>query len=118
LCRLADSFFFDSSKPLIFNEFSRNQLAAKPRGGVPFLASEVNITKKGDRSGRSIYPAGNVMCTIHDELGREATKLVDEKKETGKYVMLYDNAGLASGRNACPLTAGDFVRTKRMRLVR
>jgi hypothetical protein len=82
------------------------------------LTSEVHAPLTGDKYGRNIYLAGSVKLTIHDMLGREATTLVDEKKETGKYVVRFDGSGLASGTYVCCLTAGDVVETKRMTLVK
>ena len=52
-----------------------------------------------------------VTLRVYDQLGREVTTLVNEKKEPGSYQEQFDGSGLSSGVYLCRLTAGDFVQT-------
>jgi hypothetical protein len=55
---------------------------------------------------------------VYDLLGREVAVLVDEQKSPGTYEVRFDTAGLASGAYLYRLTAGGFVQTRKMILVR
>ncbi|RPH38026.1 T9SS C-terminal target domain-containing protein, partial [bacterium] len=60
----------------------------------------------------------DVKLVVYDILGREVAALVNEKKPAGTYEMSVDATGLASGVYFYRLTAGSFVQTKRMTLVK
>ena len=60
----------------------------------------------------------NVRLVVCDLLGREVAVLVNERKAPGNYEVRFDGAGLASGVYLYRLTAGDFVQTHKMILVR
>ena len=62
--------------------------------------------------------AWNTRLVVYDVLGREVAVLVNEKKTPGNYEVRFDGAGLASGIYIYRLTAGGFVETKEMALVR
>ncbi len=62
--------------------------------------------------------ASHVRLAVYDLLGREVAVLVNETKEPGYYQVQFDAAGLASGIYIYRLTAGDFVATKRLTLLR
>jgi hypothetical protein len=55
---------------------------------------------------------------VFDVLGREVATLVNDVKEPGVYTARWDATGVASGVYFYRLTAGEFVQTKRMLLVR
>ena len=55
---------------------------------------------------------------VYDLLGREVALLVDEQKAPGSYRVRLNALGLASGVYLYRLTAGDFVQTRKMTLVR
>lgn len=59
-----------------------------------------------------------VSLKIHDVLGREVAKLVDEYKETGYYEVEFDASSLSSGVYIYKLTAGNYTSVKKMLLVR
>ncbi len=60
----------------------------------------------------------NTRLVVYDLLGREVAVLVDERKAPGSYEVSFDAAGLASGVYFYRLTAGSFVQSRKMLLVR
>ncbi len=60
----------------------------------------------------------NVSLKVFDMLGREVATLVNEVKESGSYDVNFDAASLASGTYVYKLTAGNFVETKKMVLLK
>jgi hypothetical protein len=62
--------------------------------------------------------AGDVRLTVYDVLGSEVAVLVDEKKGAGYHTAEFNADGLASGLYLYELTAGTFVQTRKMLLVR
>jgi hypothetical protein len=64
------------------------------------------------------HAAGNVRLVVYDLLGRQVAVLVNEKKAPGSYDVTFDARHLASGIYVYRLTAGSFVESKKMTLVR
>jgi hypothetical protein len=62
--------------------------------------------------------SAHVTLKVYDVLGREVVTLVNETKQPGNYEVKFDGASLPSGVYFYKLTAGDFVQTKKMILVR
>jgi hypothetical protein len=67
--------------------------------------------------------ASDVRLTIYDLLGREVAVVVNERRAAGYYQDTFsavggDGSGLASGVYVYRLTAGSFVSTKKMILLR
>ncbi len=60
----------------------------------------------------------NVSLAVYDLLGRETAKLVNEPREPGHYAVTFDARNLASGVYLCRLTAGPYVSSRRMLLLR
>ncbi len=60
----------------------------------------------------------NVTLKVYDVLGREVATLVNEEKSPGNYEVKFDASKLASGVYFYRLTAGNFVSTKKMVLLR
>ena len=58
------------------------------------------------------------IVNVFDMLGREVAALVNEVKEPGTYTVQFDASGLASGVYLYRLTAGSFVQTRKMIVVR
>jgi hypothetical protein len=73
-----------------------------------------------DVPGRMVQGAGAsyVRLTVYDVLGREVAVLVDEQKGAGSHTVQFDASGLATGAYVYRMTAGDFVQTLRMMLVK
>jgi hypothetical protein len=64
-------------------------------------------------------PAGSfVTLKVYDILGREVATLVNEVKPPGTYTVRFDASGLASGVYVYRLTAGDFVQTCKMLVIK
>jgi hypothetical protein len=55
---------------------------------------------------------------VYDLLGREVAVLVNEQRPAGKYEIQFNASGLASGTYLYRLTAGSYVESKRMILIR
>jgi Zn-dependent M28 family amino/carboxypeptidase len=60
----------------------------------------------------------DVRLVVHDVLGREVALLVNERKAPGRYEVEFDASGLASGIYFYRLTAGKFVETRKMVLLK
>jgi hypothetical protein len=61
---------------------------------------------------------GLVKLTVYDILGREITKLVNEVKPAGTYMVDFDGAKLASGTYFYKLEANEFTSVKKMVLIK
>jgi hypothetical protein len=59
-----------------------------------------------------------VKLVVFDLLGREVAVLVNERKAPGSYEATFDANGLASGVYVYRLTAGSFVQSRKMVLVK
>jgi len=55
---------------------------------------------------------------VFDVLGREVAVLVNERRAPGSYQDSFDGRGLASGVYIYRLTAGSFVQTRKMILLK
>jgi hypothetical protein len=55
---------------------------------------------------------------VCDLLGREVVVLVNERKSPGSYMVEFDATGVASGVYLYRLTAGGFMQTRKLLLVR
>ena len=60
----------------------------------------------------------NVTLKIYDVLGREVATLVNKEQQPGSYEVIFDASGLTSGVYYYKLTAGSFVETKKMILIK
>ena len=60
----------------------------------------------------------NVSLVVYNTLGQAITTLVDREEEAGYHVAHFDGSTLASGVYFCRLTAGEFVRTSKLLLLR
>jgi hypothetical protein len=62
--------------------------------------------------------ASRLRLVVYDLLGREVATLMDELKEPGRHEMTFDASGLASGFYVYRLTAGEYVASRKMLLVK
>ena len=68
---------------------------------------------------RYLLPASvSVTLTVYDLLGREVTTLVNERMNAGVHEATFSGSGLSSGVYFYRLSAGDFVQTKRLMVLR
>jgi len=66
----------------------------------------------------SVPQASKVTLKVYDILGREVASLVDEYKEIGTYTATFDASNLPGGIYFYSISAGDFIQTKKMSLVK
>jgi hypothetical protein len=59
-----------------------------------------------------------VSLAVYDLLGREVALLVNEKKAPGRYEVRFDASGLSSGVYLYRLSAGNYVQSRKMLLLR
>jgi hypothetical protein len=59
-----------------------------------------------------------VRLAVYDLLGREVSVLVNEAKAPGTYTVRFDGSHLASGVYICRMTAGEYVASRKMLLIR
>jgi hypothetical protein len=55
---------------------------------------------------------------VFDVLGREVATLLNEVKQPGTHTVRFDGTHLASGVYICRVTAGSFVASRKMLLMR
>ena len=65
-----------------------------------------------------ISELGFVSLKVYDLSGKEVTTLVNEVKPAGYYTVNFNGAGLSSGIYFYTLSAGNFVSTKKMTLIK
>ena len=66
----------------------------------------------------SIPDAGMVTLKVYDMLGKEITTLVDEFKGAGTYTVEFDGTDISSGTYFYRMQSDDFIKVKRMMLVK
>jgi hypothetical protein len=62
--------------------------------------------------------ASRIRLVVYDLLGREVKVLMDEKKELGRYEVTWDASGCASGVYICRMTAGQYIQSRTMVLLK
>jgi hypothetical protein len=72
---------------------------------------------QADRRGQGLG-ARNIQLKVYDVLGREVATLVNERKPAGSYTVQFDAARFATGVYFYRLTAGEFVQTRKMILLK
>lgn len=60
----------------------------------------------------------DISLVVYDVLGRQVAVLVNERKQPGSYEVSFDATGLASGMYIYRLTAGSYVESKTMMLLK
>ena len=86
---------------------------------IPFLSQNYpNPFNPTTAISYQLLAIGFVRLEVYDVLGRPITKLVNEHQPPGKYTLRWDASGMPSGVYLYKLSAGDFVATRRMILLR
>ena len=60
----------------------------------------------------------NVSLVVYDQLGQEITELIDRKLKAGYHEIDFKNISLSSGIYFYRIKAGDYVKTKKMILMK
>jgi hypothetical protein len=66
----------------------------------------------------SVPKTTDVTLKVYDLLGREITILVNERKSAGTYTVNWNAVGIPTGVYFYRLTAGEFVETKKMVVIK
>ncbi len=90
---------------------------------IKFAIPPLNLPLSGQRTGFSVGDREGVLLIIYDVLGREITTLVNQQLQPGTYEVEWpapsgDASQFTSGVYFYRISAGDFVETKRMVLVK
>ncbi len=83
----------------------------------PFNPSTVIKYTVGGAGGQG-PGVSDVSLVVYDVLGREVAVLVNERKAAGTYEVTFDGSGLSSGSYVYRMTAGSFVQSRKMTLVK
>jgi Secretion system C-terminal sorting domain len=62
--------------------------------------------------------AGRVRITVYNELGKEVSTLLDRTQTAGTHIATFDARSLPSGVYFCRLTAGTYIATMKMLLIK
>ena len=75
---------------------------------------------KGEKLNVAWQEAGvkNVTLKVYDVLGKKVSTLVDQKQRSGNYEVKFDASQLTSGIYYYRITAGKFISTKKMILLK
>lgn len=66
----------------------------------------------------SVAEVSNVSIKVYDMLGKEVANLVNTQKAAGSHEVSFDASNLASGMYVYTITAGNFVSSKKMMLLK
>lgn len=86
--------------------------------GLVLLRNYPNPFNPGTTITYVVPAAIAVKLSVFDILGREVSVLVDGKMDAGTHQVKFVATGLSSGMYICRLTAGGFVQSRRMLLMR
>jgi hypothetical protein len=86
-------------------EFSLNQNYPNPFNPTTIISWQLPVS-------------GHVSLKVYDIIGNEVATLVNEEKPAGNYEISFDASGLSSGVYFYKLTSGNFIKTKKMILLR
>jgi endonuclease/exonuclease/phosphatase family metal-dependent hydrolase len=98
--------------PNPFNPSTKIKFEIPLLRGLPAeVSAQAGVDAKG---GRGVF----VSLKIYDILGRQIASLVNEKLSPGTYEVIFDATKYSSGMYFYRITAGDYIETKRMILVK
>ena len=107
----AEEFALSQNYP---NPFNPETTIKYTIAGIEGRGSGVGEAGAGDRG----PGASKTMLVVYDVLGRQVAMLVDDVKAPGSYEVRFDGSGLASGVYVYRLTAGSFVQSRTMLLLK
>jgi hypothetical protein len=118
-----------SPLPVAFTLYQNYPNPFNPSTSIKYTIGGVSPVSAngGDRDSRSALQADrrgqglgarDVSLIVYDVLGRQVEVLVNEKRAAGYYQDTFDGSGLASGVYICRLTAGLFVQSRTMLLIK
>jgi hypothetical protein len=107
-------------RPFTFNTSSTDVQVTHPATPSTFALSQnyPNPFNPTTVVGYQLPVASNVRLVVYDILGREVAVLVNERKAPGTYSVTFDGSGLPSGVYFYRLSAGEFLQTKKLLLLR
>jgi hypothetical protein len=77
-----------------------------------------NPFNPGTRIPFALGEDGHVLLTVHDALGREVARLVDETLPAGRHLSHFDASGLPSGTYVARLQFGGLTQSRNMMLIK
>jgi photosystem II stability/assembly factor-like uncharacterized protein len=102
--------------------FTENALSVPPAAGqaerFQLLPNYPNPFNPTTDIRYQVPDAGLVRLAVYDMLGREVRVLVNERKAPGNYEVRFDASGLATGVYFYRMSAGNFVLTRRLILLK
>ena len=110
LSSLTTAIHEDAEVPLSFQLY---QNYPNPFNPTTVIRYQVPAANGVEGSGSS-----HVRLVVYDLLGREVEVLANERKPAGSYKVSFDAAGLSSGVYIYRLTAGPFVKSRKMIMMR
>lgn len=96
----------DEDEKIISNKFELFQNYPNPFNPVTTIRYSIPSSSK--------IHSQSVQLTIHDILGREIRKLVDGKQNAGSYKIEFNSENLSSGVYFYKLKYGNYIKTKKM----
>ena len=106
---------------LFIEKFPLTPSTGLPQGEEPdftLAQNHPNPFKNYTTISYGLAAASSVVLTVHDLIGREVARLVDDVKEPGRYTVPFDAGGLAAGIYIYRLRTGRFVATKKILLLK
>jgi hypothetical protein len=97
---------------------SVKEVSSGPPAAYALAQNYPNPFNPGTTIKYELPKASTAYLCVYDMLGREVSVLVDERKEAGIHEARFDGSNLASGVYLYRLTAGNFVQTRKLLLVR
>jgi len=114
----------NDSEDWIPTEFTLYQNYPNPFNPVTTIKFSIPSNVKSGTSNHQPSAGVSTKLVVYDMLGREIATLVDEMKAPGRYEVLWDATGLASGVYFYKLVAesfgkaGSFIQVRKMILLR
>jgi hypothetical protein len=85
-----------------------------PKTEIRYGIGPARLGGDGQAGGEGVL----VLLNVYDLLGREVATLVNEWKAAGAHTVRFDGSGLASGVYVYRLTAGGYVASRKMLMIR